>query len=163
VFVVPVFLTSNGGYINWHVVLLEWLRIWPYVLIFSLNNWLLFPYLEKKRYAHYFLLLSFSLFLTGLLSLLTPWFHSLIEPQKSFPVHNLFRFSPFLFFNTILISILVAGLNNAIRIGANSVREQQRIVALEKENISQQLALLKNQISPHFFMNTLNNIHAPVD
>ena len=34
---------------------------------------------------------------------------------------------------------------------------------LEKENLNQQLEYLKYQINPHFFMNTLNNIHALVD
>ena len=34
---------------------------------------------------------------------------------------------------------------------------------LEKQNIEQQLEYLKYQINPHFFMNTLNNIHALVD
>ena len=35
--------------------------------------------------------------------------------------------------------------------------------ALESENLQQQLEYLKYQVSPHFFMNTLNNIHALVD
>ena len=34
---------------------------------------------------------------------------------------------------------------------------------LEKKSLEQQLAYLKYQINPHFFMNTLNNIHALVD
>ena len=34
---------------------------------------------------------------------------------------------------------------------------------LEKENVANQLVLLRSQVSPHFFMNTLNNIHALID
>jgi LytS/YehU family sensor histidine kinase len=34
---------------------------------------------------------------------------------------------------------------------------------LEKENIETQMRYLKYQISPHFLMNTLNNIHAMID
>ena len=34
---------------------------------------------------------------------------------------------------------------------------------LRKKSLEQQLAYLKYQINPHFFMNTLNNIHALVD
>ena len=34
---------------------------------------------------------------------------------------------------------------------------------LEKQNLEQQLEYLRYQINPHFFMNTLNNIHALVD
>lgn len=33
----------------------------------------------------------------------------------------------------------------------------------EKENAESQLAFLRNQVSPHFFMNTLNNIHSLID
>ena len=41
--------------------------------------------------------------------------------------------------------------------------ERKRIAELEKEKISQELQYLRNQINPHFFMNTLNNIHSLVD
>ena len=34
---------------------------------------------------------------------------------------------------------------------------------MEKENVENQLAFLRNQVSPHFFMNTLNNIHSLID
>lgn len=33
----------------------------------------------------------------------------------------------------------------------------------EKENVENQLAFLRTQVSPHFFMNTLNNIHSLID
>ena len=34
---------------------------------------------------------------------------------------------------------------------------------VEKQNLKNELAFLRNQVSPHVFMNTLNNIHALVD
>jgi LytS/YehU family sensor histidine kinase len=40
---------------------------------------------------------------------------------------------------------------------------EQTKLQLEKESIANKMAFLRNQISPHFFMNTLNNIHALVD
>ncbi len=42
-------------------------------------------------------------------------------------------------------------------------REKHRLESLEKENLQYRLESLRYQISPHFFMNTLNNIHALVD
>ncbi len=42
-------------------------------------------------------------------------------------------------------------------------REKHRLEKLEKENLQYRLESLRYQISPHFFMNTLNNIHALVD
>lgn len=41
--------------------------------------------------------------------------------------------------------------------------ERKRIKEIEKQSLENQLKYLKYQINPHFFMNTLNNIHALVD
>ena len=42
-------------------------------------------------------------------------------------------------------------------------REKEARRELEKQTLQQELEYLKYQINPHFFMNTLNNIHALVD
>ena len=44
-----------------------------------------------------------------------------------------------------------------------SVRDERQLKEMEKENLRTQLVNLKDQINPHFFMNTLNNIHALID
>ena len=44
-----------------------------------------------------------------------------------------------------------------------SDEDQQKLRDLQEKNLEHQLAYLKYQINPHFFMNTLNNIHALVD
>ena len=43
------------------------------------------------------------------------------------------------------------------------MEDQRNFEELKKENLKNQLSVLQHQISPHFFMNTLNNIHALVD
>ena len=63
----------------------------------------------------------------------------------------------------IVILLLMFGANLGIKGYFKSRRDQKRLIALEKENLEQQLEYLKYQINPHFFMNTLNNIHALVD
>ena len=65
-------------------------------------------------------------------------------------------------FSTIML-ILMLGMNLGIKFYFKSRGDQQKLMALEKENLEQQLEYLKYQINPHFFMNTLNNIHALVD
>jgi LytS/YehU family sensor histidine kinase len=67
------------------------------------------------------------------------------------------------FVNNILISILVVGLNDAIKIFIQWMKDQHDMVILQRENARNELALLRQQISPHFFMNTLNNIHVLID
>ena len=63
----------------------------------------------------------------------------------------------------IIILILMLGMNLGIKFYFKNRGDQKKLIALEKENLEQQLEYLKYQINPHFFMNTLNNIHALVD
>ena len=63
----------------------------------------------------------------------------------------------------LVILLLMFGANLGIKGYFKSRKDQKKLIALEKENLEQQLEYLKYQINPHFFMNTLNNIHALVD
>jgi sensor histidine kinase YesM len=67
------------------------------------------------------------------------------------------------FINTLLISLLIAGFNTAIAVTNRWFNEEQARKEVEKEHMKSELAFLQNQISPHFFMNTLNNIHALIE
>ena len=63
----------------------------------------------------------------------------------------------------IMMGILLIMTNLGSKMFFKSRENEQRMIALEKENLDQQLQYLRYQINPHFFMNTLNNIHALVD
>jgi len=63
----------------------------------------------------------------------------------------------------IVVLILMCGMNLGIKLYFKTRKDQKKLKLLEKENLEQQLEYLKYQINPHFFMNTLNNIHALVD
>jgi hypothetical protein len=62
-----------------------------------------------------------------------------------------------------VILILMFGMNLGVKGYFKSREDRKRMLELEHENLEQQLEYLKYQINPHFFMNTLNNIHALVD
>jgi len=62
-----------------------------------------------------------------------------------------------------IIMALLLGLNVGIKYFFKSLDDKKKIKELERENLNRQLEYLKYQINPHFFMNTLNNIHALVD
>lgn len=62
-----------------------------------------------------------------------------------------------------IIMTLLLGLNIGAKSFFKSMDDKKRIKELERENLNSQLEYLKYQINPHFFMNTLNNIHALVD
>jgi len=62
-----------------------------------------------------------------------------------------------------VILILMFGMNLGVKGYFKSREDRKRLSELEHENLEQQLEYLRYQINPHFFMNTLNNIHALVD
>ena len=63
----------------------------------------------------------------------------------------------------VVLLILMFAANVAIKGYYRSRNDRKRLAVLEHENLEQQLEYLRYQINPHFFMNTLNNIHALVD
>ena len=63
----------------------------------------------------------------------------------------------------VVVLLLMFGANLGTKFYFRSRSDQKRLVELEKQNLEQQLEYLRYQINPHFFMNTLNNIHALVD
>jgi hypothetical protein len=69
----------------------------------------------------------------------------------------------FQFINSFLISLLIAGFNTAIAVTNKWFTEEQARKEIEKEHMQSELAFLQNQVSPHFFMNTLNNIHSLIE
>lgn len=67
------------------------------------------------------------------------------------------------FANFIVLSVLMIGFDTGLRSGLRWIETENEKVKLEKENVAAQLLLLRNQVSPHFFMNTLNNIYSLID
>ncbi len=65
--------------------------------------------------------------------------------------------------NSILIAILILGFDTGLRTVFKWTKSEQEKEILEKEKVKSELAFLRNQVSPHFLMNTLNNIHALID
>lgn len=63
----------------------------------------------------------------------------------------------------ILMVVFVLVFNICVRLSFFSIRHDERLKELEKEKLRSELEYLKYQINPHFFMNTLNNIHALID
>ncbi|MFI3314710.1 MAG: histidine kinase [Rikenellaceae bacterium] len=66
-------------------------------------------------------------------------------------------------FNVLIYSAIVVILDIGINIAVRWTISERRSEILKSENINAQLQKLQSQVSPHFFMNTLNNIHALVE
>jgi hypothetical protein len=78
------------------------------------------------------------------------------------PPRPLRRGMPF-YLNFVLLSILMLGFQSGLAVTFRWMDSERLRIHSEKENMAHQLAFLRNQVSPHFFMNTLNNIHALIE
>jgi two-component system LytT family sensor kinase len=61
---------------------------------------------------------------------------------------------------TMLITLLVLGIATAFTVVQHWQREAQLRVQIDQQRTEAELSLLKAQINPHFFFNTLNNIYS---
>lgn len=76
------------------------------------------------------------------------------KPPMGFGLSHLFQ---------LVVMILTLGMNLGVKLYFKNLEDQEEMRELESRSLGQQLAYLKYQINPHFYMNTLNNIHALVD
>lgn len=74
------------------------------------------------------------------------------KPSKKWP-----------YYNFVLISLLITGISLGLRLSEKLIQNERRRKEVEKEKLNSELAFLKNQVSPHFFFNTLNNIYSLVE
>lgn len=156
------FYASLYGYIsgNFKNVLLQSLFTLPIdICITYFTIYFLIPrYLLKKKYFYYILFLIFSCLFAGAAERLLNHFYvyPLFYPKyipAEIPIFTL------RFFNITVSIFLVVILANAIKILKFWLNEKHHRMELEIQNQSSELALLRNQINPHFLFNTLNNIH----
>lgn len=64
------------------------------------------------------------------------------------------------FFSHLFSSLLVSGFAVGLGVMETLKQNEKKQKELEKEKLNSELAFLKNQVSPHFFFNTLNNIYS---
>jgi two-component system LytT family sensor kinase len=74
------------------------------------------------------------------------------KPSKRWPTYNF-----------LLMSFLISGLSFGLRMSEKLILNERLRKETEREKLNSELAFLKNQISPHFFFNTLNNIYSLVE
>ena len=181
---------ENSSEIDWESVFHAWKMICPLLILFLVNNYILLPFLLIRKKSWLYLL--FTICAVGLTIIVSirnmngqemhgrdmhgnrpPWENRdreqvrgerppMIPERMQRPDPGGFRLPPFIAPH-FLIAILIIGVNMAIKFLFKSIRDDHRMKSLEKQTSEAELAYLKHQINPHFFMNTLNNIHALID
>ena len=143
-------------HVNLDEAWIVWRQIIPYVVIFLIHNHLIAPrYLLKKRYALY--LMTNVIFVTIVFVIIDFYQMNIghVSLYGSFTNHEVYW--------NILFALFMNGTNGGIKLLYQSLLDDQQMLRLKEENLRAEMTSLKYQINPHFFMNTLNNIHALID
>jgi hypothetical protein len=168
---VPYFNERNLDHINWEMVKGNWNHLFGYLAIFLINVYILVPQLLlKKRYLYYFVGVVILILLVVSVGIII---QSGMQPQGApdslrpdfrpdMPMQG--QKSPFMVFvDNFIISILIIGAGTTTKLLSKWLSEEKLRKDIEKEQLKTSLALLRQQVSPHFFMNTLNNIHSLIE
>ena len=172
---------------SWYEILNAWKFNTVWLVLFAIHNFLLAPLLIIKRRTWLYTSLAVALLVAAMLTL-SAMRHShrkmhhapqryeccehdcmnaemMASKQQPPPMREggpLMMFGPgevVLFFG----GLLLMGMNLGVKLYFRSQEDADILSQIEKHALERQLQYLKYQVNPHFFMNTLNNIHALVD
>ncbi|MEZ5016857.1 MAG: histidine kinase [Flavipsychrobacter sp.] len=140
------------------------------LLLTVINNFVLIPRtLAKKHYWLYGLLAALVIFVFAIVYVLVlklmreayPYMNVYDVSLLTSPVGSSWSFSNILWeaqSYAMALGIWIAAFIMAWYMNAYTEKEKQATLALQKQTEAE-LSLLRNQISPHFLFNTLNNIY----
>jgi hypothetical protein len=170
VFSVPYFSERSSGNINWDEVTRNWTNVSGYLVVFLVNVYILVPgLLLRKRFLYYFIsVFALVFFIIALPLFLQPGIQSYSGPPnnglRTPGINSPMQKPPIMVFaDNLIICILLLGAGTAISMMKKWLSEEKLRKNAEKEQLKTSLALLRHQVSPHFFMNTLNNIHTLIE
>lgn len=151
------FIDRAGNSINWSAYLRHSAVPISFVTVFYLNYFLLVPSLlfreQKNKYIIY------NILLVCIIGLLLHIWQSLNAPIP--PIKKPHMPPGWIFFvRDILSLIFTIGLSAAIRMSARWGEAEAARREAEKSRTEAELKNLRNQLNPHFLLNTLNNIYA---
>ena len=147
------FVERENGNINWMAYVRHSAVPLSFMIVFYVNYFLLVPrYLfqsQNKRYITYNILLMLHL-----------W-RSLTFDPSFVPKHRSGVPPGWLFFVRDMLSLVFTiGLSAAIRMSARWTQAEAARKEAERSRSEAELKNLRNQLNPHFLLNTLNNIYA---
>ncbi|TWI18812.1 sensor histidine kinase [Sphingobacterium siyangense] len=128
-----------------------------FVPMFYINMYLLVPLFFKGKYIIYFILLVGVNFIgIDILARTFVW----LEPTIVTDMHRKEDAELFKYFNAIFISTPFLMVSTMVKLFQKWVKDNEQIAELQKLTLNMELNELKNQISPHFLFNMLNNVKA---
>ena len=188
-FTSPLLFGRFEDQIDWDHIFHVWLNYVPLLVLFLINRFVLLPklFFGGKKITYFIS----TIVLIGVITLGSFFFNLSNNPQqrelppleintndgfhqpppKEFSKNGRPSMQPKqngpgpvpAYANFLILAVLLVGFDAGLQISMRWANLEQEKMKLQTENVENQLAFLKNQVSPHFFMNTLNNIHALVD
>lgn len=127
-----------------------WATMGVFLVFFLFHNRFVAPLFFRPRKGRYFIFAFLLVLLLGVFQYLTfPLFGP--PPPEKRSRHE------------VIVRDKEGKTVRGVKIYFRSEDTSRELMLLQQEKLSNQLKYLKAQINPHFFMNTLNNIHALVD
>lgn len=172
VITIPLYLSTVFGGGDRHRLYQFYVHSFSGIIIFYLGYlWLVPQFFLRNRKLMYFAILTGFVLVTYFI---TTYINDVIlfDPVMEAKFREAFsklsegnkpKYNPikaFGFFNHVLSSILISGFAMGLGVLEKFKQNERRQKELEKEKLNSELAFLKNQVSPHFFFNTLNNIYS---
>lgn len=171
-FATPILFGNFEDGINWNHITKIWQEYSILLIIFLANRFVLMPQLffKGRRILYFTSIVGIILLLSVVLYYVQIYFggrgfpgampppgpmgpRGMTGPKEHIPPYA----------NLIIMSILLIGFDSGLLFFSKWMKSEQKKLKAEKESVANKMAFLQNQVSPHFFMNTLNNIHALVD
>lgn len=167
IFTFPIMLTEWGNKIDWAQYLRHSIVPLCSFIMFYVNYLYLVPRYLFQNEGRKFLLLNI-LFIV-MITFIIHFGHALsFEPPRPDFIPEGMSVPPpphrWMFWGRHLtVLTFVAGLSTAIRVSLRWQETEERLVQAEREKTEAELKNLKNQLNPHFLLNTLNNIYALIE
>jgi hypothetical protein len=162
---------GSNNYIAWGF----YFNATMYGVIFYINYlWLVPKFYFKQQKTPYFILAALTVVVFYGISFYANQqiFH---DPERERQIHEAFEklikdnviqrppMKQLQIYYFALIGVIVTGFSIGLRVIEKHADSEKRQKELEKEKLNSELAFLKNQVSPHFFFNTLNNIYSLIE
>lgn len=151
-------LPSNfGDYMYWTIV----------IVFFYVNYlWLIPRYLSRRKFFPYFLFIFLMLvFAYSANEMYIRHVHRVEAAMRGETVNSTSeqpkrKFPRYRGYNAVLFSFALLALGTSIKVYQDWYENEKQKKEMENQKLGAELSLLKSQINPHFFFNTLNSIYS---
>ena len=169
VFLVPILNSKLMAeeHVNLNNIIIAWCKIAPYFIIFVLHNVFIAPRLLIKRRYGWYILCNMALLATvfAFVDLYERYIEGklFVQEVSEYIRRHHASLTDLQWYWNMLLGIFMIGTNASIKLIFKSISDERKMEVLKRRNLQAEMDYLKYQINPHFFMNTLNNIHALID